>query len=229
MASSMKCAFKANGSHKRVESTQTHSSRRSTRTASRQPRRATASIKYMPSIPPLSVFELETYDQNDAFKAHQTPTYVTPTDLHGVLMPDATDFLSEGLVNVLHSGACVNTVLRSIDTAWTTQQTLHLDDPLLVDAGPAPLAVGAAQDDLPVRGAGLLPLDGVDELGGAAAADVEVGVLRRQREGGEGAQRLADRVLLEVDDLDRLARGENHAADVVVAVIRVLAQGGEPL
>src|SRR3954452_3889393 len=42
-----------------------------------------------------------------------------------------------------------------------------LDELLLEDAGARPLAVGAAQADLPVRRPGLLPLGGVDEGRGA--------------------------------------------------------------
>ena len=49
-----------------------------------------------------------------------------------------------------------------------------LDDVLLEDAGAGPLAVGAAKGDFPVRRARLLPLDGVDELGVAVRADVQV-------------------------------------------------------
>src|SRR5689334_6504502 len=84
-----------------------------------------------------------------------------------------------------------------------------LDELLLEDAGAAPLAVGAAQRDLPVRRAGLLPLRRVDEVGVARAADVEIldGLLGSRHGGG---RRL---LVLEVDDLDRLARGEDHAAD----------------
>ena len=85
-----------------------------------------------------------------------------------------------------------------------------LDDVLLEDAGAGPLAVGAAKRDLPVRGARLLPLGGVHELGVAVRADVQVGgLLAAQRcERGEV-------LLLEVDDLDRLAGGQDHAANVV--------------
>ena len=64
-----------------------------------------------------------------------------------------------------------------------------LDGVLLVDAGAGPLAVGAAQRDLPVRRAGLVPLDGVDQLGVARAADVQVAVLGRS--GGVGVGRAA--------------------------------------
>src|SRR4051794_3427377 len=38
-----------------------------------------------------------------------------------------------------------------------------LDELLLEDAAAVPLAVGAAQRDLPVRRTGLVPLDGVDQ------------------------------------------------------------------
>src|SRR5690349_9334625 len=81
-----------------------------------------------------------------------------------------------------------------------------LDELLLEDAGAGPLAIGAAQGDLPVRGPGLLPLRRVDEVGVAAAAEVEVddplvvgrSRRRRDRRGRRGL------LVLEVDDLDRL-------------------------
>ena len=44
-----------------------------------------------------------------------------------------------------------------------------LDDGLLEDAGAGPLAVGAAQRDLPMGRAGLVPLDGVDQVRAAAS------------------------------------------------------------
>src|SRR3954449_4476919 len=49
-----------------------------------------------------------------------------------------------------------------------------LDELLLEDPGAGPLAVGAAQGDLPVRRAGLVPLRRVDEVGVAGAADVKI-------------------------------------------------------
>ena len=90
-----------------------------------------------------------------------------------------------------------------------------LDDGLLEDAGAGPLAVGAAQRDLPMGRAGLVPLDRVDQVRAAAPAQVQVlaalGVARvaDRREGGD---------LVEVDHLDRLARGQDDAADVVWVV-----------
>ena len=87
-----------------------------------------------------------------------------------------------------------------------------LDHVLGEDPGAVPLAVGAAQRDLPMGRAGLVPLDGVDQVGAAGAADVKVladlGQLRR--DGVRG--------LVEVDHLDRLARGQDDAADVVAVV-----------
>src|SRR4051794_33187968 len=91
-----------------------------------------------------------------------------------------------------------------------------LDDVLLEHAGPAPLAVRAAQRDLPVGVAGLVPIDGVDELALVAAADVEV--LGRVG-GGRG-----DVGGTEVDDLDGLAGGQDDAADVR-AVVGLAAHG----
>src|SRR4051794_11502814 len=85
-----------------------------------------------------------------------------------------------------------------------------LDDVLLEHARAAPLAVGAAQRDLPVGVAGLVPVDGVDQLGVARLADVEIrDRLRRRAGGGRGA---------EVDDLDGLAGGQDHATDVGAVV-----------
>ena len=49
-----------------------------------------------------------------------------------------------------------------------------VDGGLVEDADLAPLAVRAAQQDLPVRRGGLLPLDRVDELAVAVGADVQV-------------------------------------------------------
>ena len=69
-----------------------------------------------------------------------------------------------------------------------------LDDGLLEDAGAGPLAVGAAQRDLPMGRAGLVPLDGVDQVRAAGAAQVQVvaglgvGSSRRPR-GRRGARR----------------------------------------
>ena len=97
-----------------------------------------------------------------------------------------------------------------------------LDDGLLEDAGAAPLAVGAAQRDLPMGRAGLVPLDWVDQVRAAAPAHVQVlaalGVPRvaDRREGGD---------LVEVDHLDRLPRGKDDAADVV-GVVGFAAHGG---
>ena len=78
----------------------------------------------------------------------------------------------------------------------------------------APLAVRAAQEDLPVRRGGLLPLDRVHEIAVAA---------RGTRGGrGRGRTRDADGGLvgqrLEVHDLDRTTRGQHHAADVLAVV-----------
>ncbi|TMK98623.1 MAG: hypothetical protein E6G41_17980 [Actinobacteria bacterium] len=49
-----------------------------------------------------------------------------------------------------------------------------LDEVLLVDAGADPLAVGAAQRDLPMGRAVLLPLDGVDQIALAGPTQVQV-------------------------------------------------------
>ena len=89
-----------------------------------------------------------------------------------------------------------------------------LDDVLLEDAGAAPLAVRAAQRDLPVRGAGLLPLDRVDEVGAAGRRRRGGRVDARRRAGAASGDRTP--LVLEVDDLDGLARGKHDAADVVV-------------
>src|SRR3954451_18507687 len=59
-----------------------------------------------------------------------------------------------------------------------------LDDVLVEDTAPVPLAVGAAQRDLPLRLADLLPVHRVDELGVAGPAHVQV--LGRLGGGGGG-------------------------------------------
>src|SRR4051795_6854456 len=86
-----------------------------------------------------------------------------------------------------------------------------LDDVLLEDAGAGPLAVRAAQRDLPVRVTGLFPVDGVDELGLARATHVQVLDRLGRRKG-----RVGD--VAEVDDLDGLAGGQDDAADVGVVL-----------
>ena len=90
-----------------------------------------------------------------------------------------------------------------------------LDDGLLEDAGAGPLAVGAAQRDLPMGRAGLVPLDGVDQVRATGAAEMKVVA-------GLGEARVADRgeggELVEVDDLDRLARRKDDSANVVGVV-----------
>ena len=90
-----------------------------------------------------------------------------------------------------------------------------VDDLLLEDAGAGPLAVGAAQRDLPVGRAGLVPVDGLDELGAAAAADVRSSPARELESPAAGD--VGGRVV-EVDDLDRLARGQDDVANVVAVV-----------
>ena len=87
-----------------------------------------------------------------------------------------------------------------------------LDGGLVEHADLAPLAVGAAQHDLPVRRGGLLPVHRVDQVAVALGADVQV--VDRARRGGGGAGGLGGE-RLEVDDLDRAARGQDHAADVL--------------
>jgi hypothetical protein len=95
-------------------------------------------------------------------------------------------------------------------------------DGLLVEqADGEPLAVGAAQLDLPLRLGGLFPLDGIHEVLVALRADVEVGVLARDARGG---LRRVRRLVLEVDDLDGTPGRQDHAADVV-GVVR-MAHGG---
>src|SRR6476659_6963619 len=91
-----------------------------------------------------------------------------------------------------------------------------LDELLLEDPAAVPLTVGAAQGDLPVHRARLVPFRGVDEVGVAGRAHVQV------------LNRLVDRLgpwlgvdqmlIKEVDDLDGLAGGEDNAADVMAAV-----------
>src|SRR3712207_5572554 len=87
-----------------------------------------------------------------------------------------------------------------------------LDVVVMEDVGVLPVAVRAAQLDLPVVGADLLPGDGMDELGGAARAAVEV--LPRRLGSHAGGLRDLD-ALTEVDDLDGLAAGQDHAPDLV--------------
>src|SRR3954453_16694783 len=98
-----------------------------------------------------------------------------------------------------------------------------LDELLVEDAGAGPLAVGAAQRDLPRGRAGLLPLGRVAQAGGARATDVEVAgrvVVRVDgRRGDRTGRRGADALVLEVDDLDRLPGGKDDAADVVAGVV----------
>src|SRR3954453_2735203 len=84
-----------------------------------------------------------------------------------------------------------------------------LDDVLLEHTGPGPLAVRAAEDDLPMGVTRLLPVHGVDELGVAGPADVQV--LGRL---GRGVGRVGE--VAEVDDLDGLAGRQDDAADVSV-------------
>ena len=91
-----------------------------------------------------------------------------------------------------------------------------LDGVLVEDAELVPLAVGAAQEHLPVRRGGLLPLDRVDEVAVALGADVQVARSARRRRQRLGAAAVG--VVLEVDDLDGAARGQDHAADVLAVV-----------
>ena len=91
-----------------------------------------------------------------------------------------------------------------------------VDRVLVVEADRVPLAVGAAELDLPVRRRGLLPLDGIDEGLVALGAEVEVERLAARR--GRRAPARARRLVLEVDDLDRAAGREDDAADVVGVV-----------
>src|SRR5215213_7989557 len=73
-----------------------------------------------------------------------------------------------------------------------------IDDRLRIDAEVRPLAVGTAQQHLPVGRGGLLPLHRVDERTVALGADVQVGLRgawARQGVRGRG-------VRVEVDDLD---------------------------
>src|SRR4051794_13095953 len=99
-----------------------------------------------------------------------------------------------------------------------------LDELLLEDAGAVPLAVGAAQRDLPVRRAGLVPLGGVDQVRRAGSADVKVvDALRGSVVHMLGDRRVED-LIVEVDDLDRLPRRKDDAADVVA----VVGLGGPP-
>src|SRR4051812_22885833 len=86
-----------------------------------------------------------------------------------------------------------------------------LDDVLLEDADPVPLAVRAAEGDLPVGVTGLFPVHRVDELGVARAAHVQI----LGRLGGR-AGRVGD--VAEVDDLDGLAGRQDDAADVRVVL-----------
>ena len=74
-----------------------------------------------------------------------------------------------------------------------------------------------------MRGGGLLPLDRVDEVPVALGADVQVVGRARSRGGAPapGSERL------EVHDLDRPARREDDAADVM-AVVGGLAHGVTP-
>src|SRR5689334_3816030 len=93
-----------------------------------------------------------------------------------------------------------------------------LDELLLEDPGAVPLAVGAAQADLPVHRAGLVPLGGVDEVGLAGRAHVQVLDGLVDRWGPTHPRLRVDRLIVEVDDLDRLAGGQDDAADVVAVV-----------
>jgi hypothetical protein len=96
-----------------------------------------------------------------------------------------------------------------------------IDGGLVVGADLAPLAVGAAQLDLPVRRGGLFPVGGVDQVAVALGADAEVdgrlGGRHRGLRGRLGGERL------EVDDLDLPARGQRDAADVLAVGVGGLA------
>jgi hypothetical protein len=79
-----------------------------------------------------------------------------------------------------------------------------MDRLLLEDVREMPFAVGAAQADLPAGAVGLFPRDGVDQLGRALGAHVDVRV-----DGDE---------VLERDDLDGLAGGQDHLADELLVI-----------
>jgi hypothetical protein len=85
-----------------------------------------------------------------------------------------------------------------------------VDGLLIEDVHLAPLAVRAAQEHLPVRRGGLLPLDRVDQVAVALRAQMQVANLGRRRGGGC--------VGVEIDDLDRASGGKDDALDVVRVV-----------
>ena len=91
-----------------------------------------------------------------------------------------------------------------------------VDDRLVEDAQVRPLAVRAAEQHLPLRRGGLLPLHRVDQLAVAVGADVQVASSGWSERSGLGGRGLG----VEVDDLDLAARGEDHAADVMGVVGR---------
>src|SRR5947208_3369795 len=92
------------------------------------------------------------------------------------------------------------------------------------DVGLAPLALGAAERDVPALRARLLPLHRVDEGRGAVDADVELalGVGGRRSRLGRGRLdlRAANSGAVEVDDLDRLAARQDDALELVVSGAR---------
>src|SRR4051812_9131970 len=118
----------------------------------------------------------------------------------------------EALNLVLHVG--LGEAHQIVDQALRAAVELlveAIDDGLLEDPEVRPLAVGAAQQHLPLGQRGLFPLHGVDESTLALGADVEVragGAGDRNGVGGRGLS-------VEVDDLDLATGGEDHAADVV--------------
>ena len=82
----------------------------------------------------------------------------------------------EALDRVLHVGVHHPLEVADESLGATVEHLVEaLDDALLEDAGAGPLAVGAAQRDLPMGRAGLVPLDGVDQVAAAGGADMQIG------------------------------------------------------
>src|SRR3954453_14711009 len=113
-------------------------------------------------------------------------------------------------------------VLEDVLGAAVELEVEAVDGRLVEDVHLAPLAVRAAQEDLPVRGRGLLPLDRVDQVAIALRAEVQIADLG----GGGSGGRLG---AVEIDDLDGASRRKDDALDVVRVVcglVHLLRAGG---
>ena len=120
-----------------------------------------------------------------------------------VRLHEAAEVLDEGV------GAEVQVLVEAVDGG------------LVVRADLAPLAVRAAELDLPVRRGGLFPVGRVDEVLVALRADAEVDDRRGRRHRGLARGFGGER--LKVDDLDLPPRGQRDASDVLAVGVGGLA------